>query len=75
MNGLVIGLMVLVVAGCSGLPDRDKTGTTGRQIPGGGSQTLKSKEPAQAGSLVAERAGFSDRRLGSHPIEQQLFGS
>ena len=58
MNGLVIGLMVLVVPGCSGQTALDKTGTSGFQSAGPASQTLKKQEPARAGSFGAEREGF-----------------
>ena len=58
MNGLVIGLMVLVIPGyCRGQP-LDKTGTTGSRTEVGDQQTPRKQEPDEAGSFVAERAGF-----------------
>ena len=58
MNGLVIGLVMLVVPGCSGCVALDKTGTSGFKSVGVASQTLKKQEPAGAGSFGAEREGF-----------------
>ena len=58
MNGLVIGLVMLVVPGCSGCAALDKTGTSGFKSAGPVSQTLKKQEPARAGSFGAERGGF-----------------
>ena len=58
MNGLVIGLLVLVVPGCYRELTLDKTGTSGFKYTGVASQTLKKQEPAGAGSFTAEREGF-----------------
>jgi hypothetical protein len=58
MNGLVIGLVLLVVPGCSRGPTLDKTGTSGFQSGAADPGTLKKQEPAGAGSFVAEREGF-----------------
>ncbi len=62
MNGLVIGLLLLVVPGCSGPATLDKTGTSGFKSTGPVSQTLKKQEPAGAGSFTAEREGFDRGR-------------
>ena len=58
MYGFVIGLMLLVVPGCSGTVTLDKTGTSGFKSACPVSQTLKKQEPARAGSFGAEREGF-----------------
>jgi len=58
MKGIVLFVLLLVVPGCSqGLP-LDKTGTSGVQFGSLGSKTLEKQEPAEAGSFLAERAGF-----------------
>jgi hypothetical protein len=65
-NRFAVGWMALVVAGWSGVPDRDKTGTTGGRVEEVESQPLKNKEPAAAGSLNAERAGHYLGFVASH---------
>ncbi len=67
MNGLALGVLLLVVPGCCRGQPLDKTGTTGPRTGVAGSQTPKKKEPASAGSFAAERAGFSDRGLYAGP--------
>ena len=62
MNGIVIGLILLVVPSCSGCVTLDKTGTSGFKSVGVASQTLKKQDPARAGSFGAEREGFDRGR-------------
>jgi hypothetical protein len=58
MNGLVIGLVLLVVPGCYRDQTLDKTGTSGFRSAVPTLETLKKKGPASAGSCQAEREGF-----------------
>lgn len=58
MNGLVLYVLLLVVPGCSQGSSLDKTGTSGVQFGSVDSKTLEKQEPAEAGSFLAERAGF-----------------
>ena len=73
MNGIVIGLILLVVPSCSGCVTLDKTGTSGFKSVGVASQTLKKQDPARAGSFGAEREGFSDRGPDASARMQQLL--
>jgi hypothetical protein len=50
----------------------DKTGTAGGVPPGAASQTQGSQPLTAAGSLLAERAGFSDGRPAADPRLKQL---
>ena len=58
MNGFVLCVLLLVVPGCSQDLSLDKTGTSGVRFGSVGSKTLEKQEPAEAGSFLAERAGF-----------------
>ena len=58
MNGFVLCVLLLVVSGCSQDLSLDKTGTSGVRFGSVGSKTLEKQEPAEAGSFLAERAGF-----------------
>lgn len=58
MNGVVIAALLLVVPGCYRGQTLDKTGTTGCRSESNVEKTLKKQEPADAGSCLAERAGF-----------------
>jgi hypothetical protein len=66
MNGLVIGLVLLVVPGCYRDQTLDKTGTSGCESAAPALETLKKQEPAGAGSFLAERAGF-EPAVGFYP--------
>jgi hypothetical protein len=72
MNGLVIGLVLLVVPGCYRDQTLDKTGTSGFRSAEVDSETPKKQEPAGAGSFTAERAGFSGRGPDAGSRVQQL---
>jgi hypothetical protein len=57
---LTLILVLLVIPGSCRAQTLDKTGTSASPTAAVASQTLENIEPAKAGSLSTERAGFSD---------------
>lgn len=61
MNGIALILLMLVVPGWAGAEPLDKTGTSGSPNAPMLAEVPEKQEPAEAGSFLAEREGFSER--------------
>ena len=59
MKSTTWSLVWLVVTGCSGAATLDKNGTSGSQNDPKFTKMPEKQEPAEAGSFLTEREGFS----------------
>jgi len=72
MKSTTWSLVWLVVTGCSGAATLDKNGTSGSQNDPMFTKMPEKQEPAEAGSFLTEREGFSHHSR-RKPLRSRTF--